>query len=124
MKNALQRTFVALMICAIAAVTAFADNNKSGKITIPRDVMVNGTLLKAGEYQFKFNEKTNELSILKGGKVKAKTAARFETRNAKAKNTALLLNQNGESTEIIGLRFEGSNQELVVSSGGATTINQ
>ena len=122
MKKALQRTFAALMICAIAAVTAFADNNKSGKLNIPKDVMVNGTLLKAGEYNFKFDEKTNELTILKAGKVKAKTAARLETRNEKAKTTSILLNQNGNSVELVALRFGGSNQEVVVSSGGAATV--
>ena len=123
MKNALQRTFVALVICAIAAVTAFADKNKSAKLTVPRDAMVNGTLLKKGEYNFKFDEKTNELTILQAGKVKAKTAVRLETRDKKAKSNSLLLNQNGDSVELVGLRFEGSNQELVVSPGAAK-INQ
>jgi len=122
MKKALQCTFAALMICAIAAVTAFADNNKSGKLHLTKDVTVNGTLLKAGEYNFKFDEKTNELTILKGGKVKAKTAARLETRNEKAKITSILLNQNGNAVELVALRFGGSNQEVVVSSGGAATV--
>jgi len=122
MKKALQHTFAALMICAIAAVTAFADNNKSGKLHLTKDVTVNGTLLKAGEYNFKFDEKTNELTILKGGKVKAKTAARLETRNEKAKITSILLNQNGNAVELVALRFGGSNQEVVVSSGGAATV--
>jgi hypothetical protein len=123
MKNALQRTFVALMIGAIAAVTAFADNNKSAKLTVPRDTMVNGTLLKKGEYNFKYNEKTNELTIVQAGKVKAKINVRLETRDRKAKSNSLLLNQNGDSVELVGLRFEGSNQELVVSPGAAK-INQ
>jgi hypothetical protein len=122
MKKALQHTFAALMICAIAAVTAFADNNKSGKLHLTKDVTVNGTLLKAGEYNFKFDEKTNELTILKGGKVKAKTAARLETRNEKAKITSILLNQNGNAVELVALRFGGSNQEVVVSSGSAATV--
>ena len=122
MKKALQCTFAALMICAIAAVTAFADNNKSGKLHLTKDVTVNGTLLKAGEYNFKLDEKTNELTILKGGKVKAKTAARLETRNEKAKITSILLNQNGNAVELVALRFGGSNQEVVVSSGGAATV--
>jgi len=122
MKKALQCTFAALMICAIAAVTAFADNNKSGKLHITKEVTVNGTLLKAGEYNFKLDEKTNELTILKGGKVKAKTAARLETRNEKAKITSILLNQNGNAVELVALRFGGSNQEVVVSSGGAATV--
>ena len=123
MKSYLQRTLVVLMICALGAVTAFADKNKNAKLTLPHDVMVNGTLLKAGEYEFRFNEKTNELSILKDGKVKAKTAARLETRNEKAKNSAVRTRSNGNAAEILGLTFGGSNQEVVVASGGGATVN-
>lgn len=123
MKSFLQHTLVALMICALGAVTAFADSNKTAKLTLAQDVMVNGTLVKAGEYDFKFNEKTNELTILKNGKVKAKTTARLETRNEKAKNSSVRTRSNGSASEIIGLTFGGSNQEVVVASGGGATVN-
>jgi hypothetical protein len=123
MKSFLRHTLVALMICALGAVAAFADSNKNAKLTLATDVMVNGTLVKAGEYDFKFNEKTNELTILKNGKVKAKTTARLETRNDKAKNSSVRTRSNGNSSEIVGLTFGGSNQEVVVASGGASTVN-
>ena len=35
--------------------------------------MVNGTLVKAGDYEVKFDQSTGELSVIKNGKVKAKT---------------------------------------------------
>jgi len=78
---------IALIVCALAAVTAFADKTKKEHVTLVSDVMVNGTLVKAGEYDVRFNEETGELAILKDGKVKAKTSARLEVRNEKAKNT-------------------------------------
>ena len=123
MKSYLQRMLVALAILALGAVAVFAEKNKNASLTLAQDVMVNGTLLKAGDYEFKFNEKTNELSILKNGKVKAKTTARLETRNEKAKNSSVRTRSAGSVTEIIGLTFGGSNQEVVVGSGGGATVN-
>jgi hypothetical protein len=123
MKSFLQHTLVALMICALGAVAAFADSNKNVKLTLAQDVMVNGTLVKAGDYDFKFDEKTSELTILKNGKVKAKTTARLETRIEKAKNSSVRTRTNGDSIEILGLTFGGSNQEVVVGSSGGATVN-
>jgi hypothetical protein len=123
MKSYLQRMLIALTILALGAVAVFAEKNKNARLTLAQDVMVNGTLVKAGDYEFKFNEKTNELSILKDGKVKAKTTARLETRNEKAKNTSVRTRSAGSTTEIIGLTFGGSNQEVVVGSGGGATVN-
>jgi hypothetical protein len=123
MKTYLQRMLVALMICALGAVTAFADKYKNARLTLSSDVMVNGTLITAGDYEFKFNEKTNEITILKDGKVKARTTARLEARNEKAKYTAIRTRAAGNSREFIGLTFGGSNQEVVVTSGGGASVN-
>lgn len=123
MKSYLQRTLIALTILALGAVAVFAEQNKKASLTLAQDVMVNGTLVKAGDYEFKFNEKTNELTIMKNGKVKAKTTARLETRNEKAKNSSVRIRNAGGSTEIIGLTFGGSNQEVVVGSGSGATVN-
>ena len=123
MKSYLQRMLIALAIVALGAVAVFAEKNKNARLTLAQDVMVNGTLVKAGDYEFKFNEKTSELTILKDGKVKAKTTARLETRNEKAKHSSVRTRNAGGSTEIIGITFGGSNQAVVVGSGGAATVN-
>src|ERR1700694_31241 len=88
MKGFMRVFFVALAISALASVSAFAgskDKVKKETVTFTSDVMVNGTLVKAGDYEVKFDETTGELAILKDGKVKAKTAARLEQRTDKAK---------------------------------------
>ena len=127
MKGFLKGTFAALMICALASITAFAaakDKVKTENVTFAQDVTVNGTLVKAGEYQLKFNEETNELAIMKNGKVKAKTTAHFQARSDKAKNTSIRTVDKGNIAELIGVTFEGSNQDVVVgASGGAVTGN-
>jgi len=113
---------IALIVCALAAVTAFADKTKKEHVTLVSDVMVNGTLVKAGEYDVRFNEETGELAILKDGKVKAKTSARLEVRNEKAKNTSIRTRTVGNMSELISITFGGSTQDVVLSaSGGAVT---
>ena len=127
MKVFLKSTFVALMICAlasIAVVTAAKDKVKAETVTFTEDTMVNGTLLKAGEYQVKFNEQTGELSILQDGKVKAKTTAQLQSRSDKAKNTTVRTLDKGGVAELIGFSFGGSKQDLVVGAGsGAVSGN-
>lgn len=127
MKVFLKSTFAALMICALASITAFAaakDKVKTENVTFASDVMVNGTLVKAGDYQLKFNEETGELAIMKDGKVKAKTTAHFQPRSDKAKNTSIRTVDKGSIAELTGVTFGGSNQDVVVgASGGAVTGN-
>lgn len=127
MKVFFKSTLAALMICALASIAVFAagkDKVKTETVTFTSDVMVNGTLVKAGDYQVKFNEQTGELAILKDGKVKAKTTAQLQSRSEKAKNTAVRTTAKGGVDELIGFSFGGSNQDLVVgASSGAVTGN-
>lgn len=115
------------MICALASIGAFAatkDKVKTDTVTFAQDTMVNGTLVKAGEYQVKFNQQTSELSILKWGKVKAKVTAQFQARSDKAKNTSVRTLDKGGVYELVGVTFGGTNQDVVVGgSGGAVTGN-
>ena len=127
MKVFLKNTFVALLICALASIAVVStakDKVKGETVTFTEDTMVNGTLVKAGEYQVKFNEQTGELSILKDGKVKAKTTAQLQSRSDKAKNTAVRTLDKGGVAELIGFSFGGSKQDLVVGAGsGAVSGN-
>jgi hypothetical protein len=120
MKTYLFRSFVGVIVLALATVTAFADKVKKVKLTFADDVMVSGTLVKAGTYDFRFNHDTGELSILKEGQVKVKTAARLEPRSDKAKYTAIRTRQAGNVVEFTGLVLDGQMQEVVVTS--AATI--
>ena len=121
MRVFLQRTLVALSVCALLAVSVFAggkDKIRKESVTFGSDVMVNGTLLKAGDYQLKFTEEASELSILKDGKVKVKTTAHLAPRSAKARITAVRTLEKDNVAELIGFTFGGSNQDLVVGTGG------
>ena len=119
MKRFMNVIFLALVISALAAVSAMAgDKDKVEKktITFPEDVMVNGTLVKAGDYEVKFDESTGELSIIKNGKVKVKTSAHYEARAEKARMTALRTIENGGNVELKGVTFGGATQDVVVGA--------
>jgi len=127
MKRFMKTFFAALIVGALASFSALAgDKGKVEKkmVTFPEDVMVNGTLVKAGDYEIKFDESTNELSILKNGKVQAKTPAHVESRSEKAKSTALRTAEKGGATELIGVTFGGSNRDVMVGAGGSTNGTQ
>jgi hypothetical protein len=130
MKRFMKTFFAVLIVGALASFSVLAgDKGDKGKvekktITFPEDVMVNGTLVKAGDYEVKFDESTNELSIMRGGEVKAKTAAHVEARSAKAKNTALRTIEKGGTTELLGVTFGGSTRDVMVGASGSTNGTQ
>ena len=127
MKAFMKGTVVALAIVALAALSAFAGDktkNETKDVTLPQDVMVNGTLVKAGEYQIKFDEATNELSILKDGKVKAKTPVHLEARSDKAKDTAVRMVEKDGVSELLGVSFHGWTQDVMVGAAGAQSGSQ
>jgi hypothetical protein len=127
MKRFMKSFFVALVIGALASLGVMAgDKGKVEKkaVTFPDDVMVNGTLVKAGEYEVKFDEGTGELSIIKNGEVKAKTPAHVEQRSDKARSTALRTVDKGGNTELLGVTFGGSNRDVIVGASGSTNGTQ
>ena len=87
-------------------------------MTFTEDVMVNGTLLEAAEYQVRFDESSGELSIMRFGDVKAKMPARLEARTGKAKTTSVRTRLKNGVHEFIGITFNGWDQDVMVSSSG------
>jgi len=127
MKRFMKSFFIALVIGALASLSVLAGDKgktETTTLTFPDDVMVNGTLVKAGDYEVKFDEATNELSIIKNGKVKAKTPAHVEARSDKAKNTALRTVDKGGSQELLGVTFSGWKQDVIVGSSGSVSGTQ
>ena len=127
MKRFMKGLLAVLVVSALASFSALAgDKDKVEKktITFPEDVMVNGTLIKAGDYEVKFDEGSGELSIIKNGEVKAKTAAHVEARADKAKSTALRTVDKGGNTELLGVTFGGSNRDVIVGASGSTSGTQ
>ncbi len=128
MKRFIQAILAAFAISAVISISAFAgDKGKSEKkhITFSEDLMVNGTLIKAGEYDVKFDEASNELSVLKDGKVKVKVPARLEARNEKAKDTSVrTVDKGNKVADLVAVTFGGWNQDVVVGSSSSNNGQQ
>ena len=129
MKAFMKKSVIALAIVALASLSAFAGDGDKVKsetkdVTLTQDVMVNGTLVKAGEVQIKFDQATNELSILRDGKVKAKTPAHVEARSDKAKETAVRKMDKGGVAELLGVTFHGWTQDVMVGAAGTQSGTQ
>lgn len=120
MKSIVNRIVVVIMVGALASVAAFAKTHKH-HVTFENDIKVNGTLVKKGNYDVKFDDATGQLSIIKNGKTVAQTMAKLEARAKKANGFQLRSIGNGDEAELVGLTFGGSDKDVVVTNGGATT---
>ena len=120
MKSIVNRIVVVVMVGALLSVAAFAKTQKQ-RVTFENDIKVNGTLVKKGNYEVKFDEETGQLSIIKNGKTVAQTMAKLEARAKKANGFQLRSVGEGDQTELVGLTFGGSDKDVVVTGGGAAT---
>jgi hypothetical protein len=120
MKSIVTRMMVVLMVTALTSVVALAKVQKH-KVTFENDVKVNGTLLKKGSYDVKFDDESNQLSISKNGKVVVEAVGRLEPRDKKANDFKLRTMVNGKETELIGVTFGGSDKDVLISNNGAST---
>jgi len=108
------------MVGALTSVAAFAKTQKQ-RVTFDSDIKVNGTVVKKGSYEIKFDDATGQLSIIKDGKTIAQTMARLEARTKKANGFQLRSVGNGDETQLTGVTFGGSDKDVVITSSGATT---
>lgn len=120
MKSMLNRVMVVLMVGALTSVVALAKVHKH-KVTFENDIKVNGTLVKKGTYDVKFDDESGQLSIVKNGKTVAQAMARVEQREKKANDFQLRSTVNGDETQLIGVTFGGSDKDVLLTNSGATT---
>lgn len=120
MKSIVNRIVVVMMIGALASVAALAKTHKQ-RVTFDTDIKVNGTLVKKGSYDLKFDDETGQLSIIKNGKVIAQSMAKLEERSKKANGFQLRSTGSGDEAQLTGVTFGGSDKDVVITNGGATT---
>ena len=120
MKSIMSRMLVVLMVGALTSVAALAKTQKH-KVTFEEDIKLNGTVVKRGTYDVKFDDETNQLTILKNGKVVAQAMARLESRDKKANDFQLRSTNKDNEQKLTGVTFGGSDKDVVITEGGATT---
>lgn len=119
MKYFLSRIAIALLLTSLASVTAFA-KVRIEKITFPTNIKVNGTLVKKGIYDLKFDAKAGELTVLKNGKVIARANASIEKREKKAQQLEMRSIGKGDDTQLTRVAFSGADHDVVISGSQAS----
>ena len=117
MKSLIKGLMVASLLVTLASTAAFA-NTKQSTIVLSADTKVNDMLVKKGTYKAVFDDQSNELSIVKGGKVVAKTTARLAKRDQKARSTEIQTVLDGMDQKLVAIAFSGSHENVVVSQTG------
>jgi hypothetical protein len=120
MKSIMSRMLVVLMVGALTSVAALAKVHKQ-RVTFDEDIKVNDTVVKKGTYEVKFDDETNQLSIVKNGKVVAQAMARLESREKKANDFQLRSTNKDNEQKLTGVTFGGSDKDVVITEGGAST---
>ena len=120
MKSIVNRIVVVVMIGALTCVAAFAKTQKH-KITFENDTKVNGTLVKKGTYDVKFDDATGQLTIEKNGKTVAQAMAKLSPREKKAGDFQVRSSGAGDDTQLLGVTFGGSTHDVVIANNGAST---
>ena len=120
MKSIVSKMMAVLMVGALTGVVALAKVHKE-KVTFDSDIKVNGTLVKKGTYDVKFDDESGQLSITKNGKTVAQATAKLEQREKKANDFQLRSTVNGDETNLTGITFGGSDKNIVITGGGSST---
>ena len=120
MKSIVNRIVVVVMVGALTCVAAFAKTHKH-RVTFENDIKVNGTVVKKGSYEVKFDDETGQLSIAKNGKVVAQAMARLEPRAKKANDFQLRSVNSDNEQRLTGVTFGGSDKDIVITNGGSST---
>ena len=120
MKSMVSKIMAVLMVGALTGVVAFAKVHKQ-RVTFENDIKVNGTLVKKGNYDLKFDDETGQLTIAKNGKTVVQAMAKVESREKKANDFQLRSTVNGDETQLTGVTFGGSDKDIVITNSGAST---
>ena len=111
----------ALTLCALMGTAALA-KNKFHMISFAQTTVVNGTSVKAGEYEAKFDEQSGVLTILNdNNRVIATAQAHEEALGKKAAETTYIIKGNGDGSMLEQVTFGGDRYAIVLGASGNQT---
>lgn len=111
-KKAIIITF-ALLLCALTGSMALA-KSRFHTITFDQNTLVNGTLVKKGDYQARFDEQTGEFVIVNGKHTVVTTKAREQMLDKKAPGTTYDLMTEGSNNVLTKVTFGGEHYSLMI----------
>jgi hypothetical protein len=110
---------IALLLCVVSAASVSA-KVKSRAYTVGQNFVLAGTTVKAGTYEFRFDDEKNELSVVdrKTKEVLARADARAEAWEKGSGSLGLQLTGNAAPLSFDGIAFDGK-QIVRVSASAA-----
>ncbi len=93
----------------------YADG-KGKKVEISQDVVINGTEVKKGKYEVKFDDEIGEMSVWQGDKLIAKSSARKGLRKNKAIATELLTSKQNQNSILRGIILAGGQETILLNT--------
>jgi hypothetical protein len=105
---------LAFALCALVGTIALA-KIKFHRIDFDQDMLVNGALVKKGEYQARFDEQTGELTILDGSRAVATMTVKEEALAKKAPATSFEVKTGDNGPMLTKITFGGSRYALLIS---------
>lgn len=117
MKNFVNRMVVLLVIATITSVAAMANTSKK-QVTFAEAVTVNGVLVKKGTYEVRFDDQTNQLTIVKGGKVIAQAEAQLEKMERTGQAAYVTRSETDDPSKppmLLTIALKGRNQATLVN---------
>jgi len=117
MRRFLAQCLALVALIAVIAGSALADKKKA-TVVFDKDIIVNGTLVKAGTYNAQFDFKTDTLSLMKeSGKVVATAPGTVEDRANKAAQTKIVTDLEGDNQVMTSITFSGDHRTIMIAGG-------
>ena len=119
MKNTLSRMVVLVVVAAITSAAALAQTIRK-EVTFIKAVTVNGSLVKPGTYEVRFDDETDQLRIVKGGKVIASAEAQLEKADEPGYGryvTRSATNDPGKPPVLVSISLKSGTRANIVNSG-------
>jgi hypothetical protein len=120
MKKITTRIATVLLLGLVCVAPAFA-KVKSRTITVGQDFAVGATVVKAGTYNFNFDDQKNELTVIdrKTKEVIARSEARSEARTDGQMTMQLQFVDGSSSKTLASISFAGEKQSYVLAASTA-----
>ena len=115
MRNTLTRLVIALVVSVMTGVVTFAVD-KSGQVTFNKDIKVNGTTVKKGTYDVKFDNVTSELTISDKQEVVVRTRAKLAKVSSKSSRTDVVWMKKGSDRSLHSITLSGDDEGIIVAS--------
>jgi hypothetical protein len=104
------------LLCLLSAAPALAEHGElTERVTFSEDVLVNNTMVKAGEYKLAFDPESGMLKVMSGKEVVAQARATMRVNEQKADDDVIYSVMTAAGKALKSVKFGGQREEVVLS---------